>query len=55
MAKKKTETKEVVTSETEVARLDVMDSKLADNIGEIHKRIDRIVAAIDKSKPVKGL
>lgn len=57
MAKKETEKKtvEVCNSETEIVRVDKLIVLLADNVADIHKRIDRIVAAISKSKSVKGL
>ncbi len=68
MAKKKVkktekkEKKEVCTSETEVARLDKQIEDLTDlvlkaaiSITETNNRIDRIVAALDKSKSVRGL
>ena len=52
--KKKVE-KEICNSETEVARLENLIALLADNVADIHKRIDRIVDAISKSKSIKGL
>ena len=54
-ATKKKAEKEICNSETEVARLENLIALLADNVADIHKRIDRIVAAIDKSKSVRGL
>jgi len=42
------EVRDICTSETEVARLDVIIDKLT-------KRIDRIVDAISRAKPVKNL
>ena len=48
MAKKTVKKKELCTSETEVARLDVLIEKL-------NQRIDRLIDAHERCKSLKGL